>query len=171
VRRRAQDQDNWQGAVMAKDMADDGDAAMPAITLWLGIGGLAPFLVLAVALLAGSDLPLIGGEAAIRAALMAYAVAILSFLGGVRWGIAMGYSGGRLAVRDFVIAVVPAIVGWGAALLPAATGLWVMTLAFVLLGLMDYGLACRTVAPEWYGRLRLALTGIVSAALAAAALA
>lgn len=155
---------------MAADVRDDQEAAMPAITLWLGVGGLAPFLVLAVALVAGASLPLIGGDAAIRAALMVYAVAILSFHGGVRWGIAMGYSDGKLAVRDFVIAVIPAIVGWAAALLPATAGLWAMTLAFVLLGLMDYGLACRTVAPEWYGRLRLALTGVVSVALAAVAM-
>lgn len=156
---------------MAANETDDGNAPMPAITLWLGMGGLAPFLVLAVALVAGASLPLIGGEPAIRAALMAYAVAILSFLGGVRWGIAMGYGDARLATRDYVIAVVPAIIGWGATLLPATPGLWTMALAFVLLGLMDYGLACRTVAPEWYGRLRLALSAAVSLALGTAALA
>ena len=37
--------------------------------------------------------------------------------------------------------------------------------------LYDYGLACRIVAPEWYGRLRLALTAAASTLLAAAALA
>ncbi len=155
---------------MTVDVRDDQEAAMPPITLWLGIGGLAPFLVLAVALAAGTSLPLIGGDVAIRAALMAYAVAILSFLGGVRWGIAMGYSDDKLAVRDFIIAVIPAVVGWAATLLPATAGLWAMTLAFVLLGLMDYGLACRTVAPEWYGRLRLGLTAAVAAALGVAAM-
>ncbi|MDP3546839.1 MAG: DUF3429 domain-containing protein [Phreatobacter sp.] len=155
---------------MRADEAGDDGEAMPAVTLWLGLGGLIPFLVLAGALVLDTSLPLVGDPDAIRQALMVYAVAILSFLGGVRWGIAMGYADGKVAVRDFLISVIPAILGWAAALLPLGPGLWLMTAAFILLGLYDYGLACRTVAPEWYGRLRLALTAAVSAMLAMAAL-
>lgn len=155
---------------MRADEAGDDGEAMPAVTLWLGLCGLIPFLVLAGALVLDTSLPLVGGADAIRQALMVYAVAILSFLGGVRWGIAMGYADGKVAVRDFLISVIPAILGWAAALLPLGPGLWLMTAAFILLGLYDYGLACRTVAPEWYGRLRLALTAAVSAMLAMAAL-
>jgi hypothetical protein len=155
---------------MRADEAGDDGEAMPTVTLWLGLGGLIPFLVLAGALVLDRSLPLVGGADAIRQALMVYAVAILSFLGGVRWGIAMGYADGKVAVRDFLISVIPAILGWAAALLPLGPGLWLMTAAFVLLGLYDYGLACRTVAPEWYGRLRLALTAAVSAMLTMAAL-
>lgn len=156
--------------MQAKEAGDDGEA-MPAVTLWLGLGGLVPFIVLAGALVLGTSLPLVGGVDAIRQALMIYAVAILSFLGGVRWGIAMGYSDSKAAIRDFLISVVPAVLGWAAALVAPASGLWMMTVAFVLLGLYDYGLACRTVVPEWYGRLRLGLSAAVSALLAAAALA
>ncbi|MGU9979885.1 DUF3429 domain-containing protein [Phreatobacter sp. HK31-P] len=155
---------------MRADETGDDVQAMPAVPLWLGLGGLAPFLALAGALVLGQSLPLIGGADDIRQALMIYAVAILSFLGGVRWGIAMGYANGKVAVRDFLISVIPAILGWVAALLPLGPGLWLITGAFILLGLYDYGLACRTVAPEWYGRLRLALTAAVSAMLAMAAL-
>ena len=144
---------------------------IPKAALFLGLAGLIPFMVGAVALQAKFGFWPIGGTGAIRQALLLYAVAILSFLGGVRWGIAMGYSDSRLAARDMVISVVPALVGWAAALLPAHHQLWVMALAFVLLGLLDYGLACRTVAPEWYGRLRLALSAAVAALLGVSAFA
>lgn len=156
---------------MRADETESDGQAMPRVTLWLGLGGLVPFLTLAGAPVLGQSLPLIGGADAIRQALMIYAVAILSFLGGVRWGIAMGYADGKVALRDFLISVIPAILGWAAALLPLGPGLWLMVAAFVVLGLYDYGLACRTVAPEWYGRLRLALTAAASTLLAAAALA
>lgn len=144
---------------------------IPTVALVLGIAGLAPFLACATALLLNVPLPLIGVGQEVRRALIVYAVAILSFLGGVRWGIALGYSDSRLAARDLVISVVPALVGWWAALLPARHDMWVMAVAFVALGLLDYGLACRTVAPEWYGRLRLGLSAAVASILGVASVA
>ncbi|QCK85006.1 DUF3429 domain-containing protein [Phreatobacter aquaticus] len=144
---------------------------IPTVALVLGVAGLVPFLACASALMLSFPLPLIGAGSELRRALIIYAVAILSFLGGVRWGIAMGYSDSKLVVRDLVISVVPALVGWWAALLSPRHDLWVMAVAFVALGLLDYGLACRTVAPEWYGRLRLALSAAVAVILGLAAFA
>ena len=144
---------------------------MPPVTLWLGLAGLIPFVVLAGALVLWLTLPVFGGPGAIRQALVLYALAILSFLGGIRWGIAMNYADQPIALRDFVLSVVPALVGWAAVLFAPGAALWLLTGAFVVLGLYDYGLACRTVAPEWYGRLRLGLSAAVSATLAVAALA
>lgn len=106
-----------------------------------------------------------------RRALIIYAVAILSFLGGVRWGVALGYENQEQARRDYVLAVLPALIGWGAALLSAPADLWTLAIAFLLLGLLDYGMSCRTVAPEWYGNLRLGLSAAVTLLLGAAAMA
>ena len=39
-----------------------------------------------------------------------YAALILSFLGGVRWGIALGYDDNGSGNRDYIIAVIPALV-------------------------------------------------------------
>lgn len=146
---------------------------IPASALVLGCLGLLPFLAGAVALHLGSShpgwsWPLIGEP---RRALVIYAVAILSFLGGVRWGVALGYENQDQATRDYVLAVLPALVGWAAALLHAPADLWTLAGAFLLLGLLDYGMSCRTVAPEWYGNLRLALSGAVTLLLGAAAMA
>ena len=145
------------------------EKTIPPAALVLGVGGLVPFLVCAGGLMAGLTLPVVGGGERLTQALIVYGVAILSFLGGVRWGIALGYEEGGKARRDYVVAVVPALVGWGAALLAPAAGLWTLCVAFALLGLMDYGLYCREVAPEWYGRLRLGLSAAVSVLLGVAA--
>ncbi len=139
--------------------------------LALGAAGAIPFLAGAIALTTGMSLPFFPSGGA-RGSLVVYAAAILSFLGGVRWGIAMGYDEPAKAVRDFCVAVVPALIAWFAAtLLSAPADLWVLAAAFLALGLMDYGLTCREVAPLWYGRLRLALSALVAAALAVAAIA
>lgn len=139
------------------------------VPLALGIGGLIPFVALSGAMALDMALPLIGNPEAARTALLIYAIAILSFLGGVRWGIALGYEDQAKAARDYAIAVIPALVGWAAAGLDEPRDLWMLCIAFVVLGLLDYGLACRTVAPEWYGRLRLALSAVAALALGLAA--
>lgn len=142
----------------------------PLAPCLLGLAGLIPFLAGAIALALGLSLPVIGGTGQVRLALVVYAIAILSFLGGVRWGIALGYEDSHKATRDYIIAVVPALVGWLAIGLAAPRDLWLLCAAFVTLGLLDYGLACRTVAPEWYGNLRLLLSGVAALCLGVAAL-
>jgi Protein of unknown function (DUF3429) len=141
----------------------------PLVPLALGVAGLVPFVGLAGALAFDTGVPGLGNAEAARTALVVYAIAILSFLGGVRWGIALGQEDQAKATRDYIIAVIPALAGWAAIALEEPRDLWLLCIAFVALGLMDYGLACRTVAPEWYGRLRLALSAVAALALGLAA--
>lgn len=145
------------------------DKTIPFPALLLGAAGLIPFVAGASALTLQVPLPVLGAGEGLARLVMIYGVAILSFLGGVRWGIALGFEDRRMAARDFVVSVVPALVGWGAAMLAPPAALWVLCGAFVLLGLLDYGLICRYVAPEWYGRLRLALSAVAATALGVAA--
>ncbi len=140
------------------------EKTIPSAALALSAAGVIPFLACTAGLAAGFAVPGIGGGERLSQALIVYGVAILSFLGGVRWGIAIGYESEAAQRRDFVIAVVPALIGWAAALLAPGAALW-----FILLGLMDYGLYCRDVAPEWYGRLRLGLSAAVAVLLGVAA--
>jgi hypothetical protein len=145
------------------------EKTIPSAALALGAAGVIPFLACTAGLAAGFAVPGIGGGARLAQALIVYGVAILSFLGGVRWGIAIGYESEAAQRRDFIIAVVPALIGWAAALLAPGAALWTLCVAFVLLGLLDYGLYCREVAPEWYGRLRLGLSAAVAVLLGVAA--
>ena len=130
-------------------------ARIPAAARWLGFAGLLPFAAAALAM-AWPGAPL--QELAPRA-LLGYGAVILSFLGGIRWGLAMGRPDAALALG---FSVLPALLGWVALLLPAAAGLGLLAAGFAAMLLADRHLAA---APAWYPRLRLPLSLGAMAAL------
>lgn len=140
----------------------------PWAPLAIGLAGLIPFVFIAGAICVGASLPLHGAGAALVRALIVYAAVILSFLGGVRWGVALGFDE-KAAKREFVIAVAPSLAGWFAALCPPTTGLWVLCVAFVGLGAFDYASFAGGAAPDWYRRLRVGLTAVAALSLLLAA--
>ncbi len=142
------------------------------LPILLGLGGLVPFVVLGTALIAGITLPLFEDIDSMRVALVGYGVVILSFLGGIRWGLALkeAEGGSGKANRDYVIAIIPALLGWFAWFQPSPADLWWLAASHLALGLLDYGLACRIIVPEWHGRLRLALAAAAALMLMLVAL-
>lgn len=119
---------------------------MLPITHRLGYAGLIPFVGLA----AQASNP----EAV--SAFMAYSAVILSFLGGVHWGVAMRDSQFASSSR-LVLCMLPSLLGWLSLLLPTLMGLGLGTLAFALWWAWD-----RTVLEDAdYRRLRLHLTVVV----------
>ena len=131
---------------------------IPKIGLWLGFMGLLPFLAGAVWVIT-PVLPL--KEIALKA-LILYGAVILSFLGGVRWGLAIAKMNANLA-RPLIFSVIPSLLGWVAALLEPKVGLLILALAFSSLYVADLKLS---LAPDWYKILRLPLTaGAVMALL------
>ena len=130
-----------------------GLGAVPRAAVWLGFAGAVPFVGLALMSFASGWPGLLA-----LSALAAYAVAILSFMGGVQWGMAMDRDSSpvRLAAS-----VVPALVAWAGFLLGGRPGLWLLAAAFA--GLLAYDLhTVRTgAAPSWYPHLRWPLTAIV----------
>lgn len=145
------------------------DASIPPVPLALGLTGLIPYWGLALGIVTGADLGL--GAPALALALAAYGAVILSFLGGIRWGIAVAMEEQDAARRGYLISVVPSLLAWAALALPPEPRLWTLAGLHVLLGLLDYGLVCREEAPEWFGRLRLILAAGAAAALALGAVA
>jgi hypothetical protein len=144
-----------------------GENRIPPVVLALGLGGLIPFIACAIAVVLKLPLPVIGDPAR---ALLAYGAIILSFLGGVRWGLALRMEESSLRTRQFVISVVPSILAWFALLLAPGAGFGLMAGLFVILWAEDRNLP-RIGAPLWYPRLRLLLTAVVVVALTAAAVA
>lgn len=149
-----------------------GDAAsaparIPSAALWLGPLGLIPFLAGALApwLLPAERLP----EAGL--ALVGYGAVILSFLGGVHWGLAA--PAGR--PWQIGLSVLPSLVGWLALLVAnlhaLGPALWLLAAAFAALLPGDLLAAGHGLAPPWYPRLRLPLTLVAVASLVAVALA
>ena len=128
-------------------------ASIPAVPLALGLAGLLPFWGLAVGLLAHG---LFGVDARLLdLALATYAAIIVSFLGGIRWGAALGRDGQGL---NFIMSIVPSLVAWACLLAPEPWRLALLGLTALVLGPIDLGLVREGIAPRWFGRLRLVLS-------------
>ena len=130
----------------------------------LGALGLVPFGLAAAGVVlwpAGSP-----AELAAAKALLGYGAAILSFLGGVRWGNALRITDAHAREHEFALAVLPALAGWFALLVPFFWAASLFTAAFAIQGLWDVGAAHRGELPAWYGRLRKRLTIVVTGILA-----
>ena len=140
---------------------------VPVSAGWLGGLGAVPFVGLAGALpwLAGGIKPLV------VQALLAYGATILSFLGGVHWGLAIKIPPGDGLKARLVLSVLPSLVAWVALLVGGAQGLMLLALAIAAMLWVDLRATRLGHAPLWYPKLRLPLSAIVFSALVFGALA
>ena len=128
-------------------------ASIPLPARLLGLAGLVPFWACAIAVVFGDD------ELASSAlyAQVAYGALILTFLGGVHWGIALrsgtAPSWGRLGWG-----VTPSLVGWAALLMPPAQGLGLLAAGLAIALAVDLETLKEPTAPGWYAKLRRFLT-------------
>jgi ribose/xylose/arabinose/galactoside ABC-type transport system permease subunit len=134
-------------------------APIPGVVLAYGVLGLIPFLAPA---LFGMALPAYRMTAA--AVLAFYGALILSFLGGARWGLAVGRAQPDAAVVS--LAMLPTLAGLALLLMPDPVRLPGLAAALALHGLWDIRAAG---LPPWYPRLRSALTAGAVIGLAAGA--
>ncbi len=129
--------------------------------LWLGYGGLIPF-VAGAALLWLVPLETRGFAAA---ALSAYAAVIVSFLGGIHWGI--GFRDGTPWL--FLWGVVPSLLAAAALLLPPRYGLLIHGLTLLLCYAVDWRVYPAHGLQAWLPlRWRLSLVAATSCFIAAA---
>ena len=131
------------------------EPTIPLEPLLLGLAGLIPFAGLSAALaFAPSSAP----DDAVRI-LVLYAAVILSFMGGVHWGLALRQAPGT----SFAASVVPSLMAWAAAgFLDSRTALITMATGFLVLLAYDIKVVRASGAPEWYRPLRIGLTtGVV----------
>ena len=131
--------------------ADD-FVAMPSAARYLGYAGVIPFAAMVLNEVAGGPLP---GEIA-QQVFVYYSAAILSFLGGIRWGGATRIQSGL--GRELVIAVIPSLWAVAGLLLGnLAHSLWWLLAGFVVMGVADVYRPAPGLA-FWMRRLRLHLT-------------
>lgn len=138
--------------------------AVPPAARTLGFLGLLPFFATAAASLS----PSAPFHDIAPQALIAYGAAILSFLGGVRWGLAIAAPGGAPLLAPLAISVVPSLAAWIALLLSPGHGLILLAAGLAALLAADLRLLA---APDWYRALRVPLSAgaIVSLLLGLAA--
>ncbi|MEM0922712.1 MAG: DUF3429 domain-containing protein [Pseudomonadota bacterium] len=126
---------------------------MPGVPLaarWLGLSGLIPFAGLALLALNGMDWA--------GLALLGYGVAILSFMGGCRWGFAAAGLGEGADWRPLAISVLPCLYAWAVVWMPFPFGFFGLALGFILLFAADLSLSRAGGAPAWWPALRLPLS-------------
>jgi hypothetical protein len=133
----------------------------------LAIAASALFAMLAAgAFFLGNANPLFG---VLIDALRAYGAVILSFLGGIRWGMAL--QGPRQTGRTLAYSVASPFAAWLAFFLTPVTGIILLLVAFSGQGAWDSLSLHNEKELAWFARLRVAMTCIVVASLLVALLA
>ena len=95
-------------------------------------------------------------------AILAYGAIILSFIGGMQWGITIQNT--KINKKLWVvltISVVPALIGWFSLLAATLTRFIFMIAGFLLALAVDTRMSTLNFTPTWYLRLRIPLTGVV----------
>lgn len=101
----------------------------------------------------------------IIAALKTYGAVILSFLGGMRWGIALKYTDEVLARKTFIYAVLPSLLAWVSLYLPVPYVFAVLALGFAGQGAWDAFAGDKGAFGLWFVKIRMVLTLLVSGSL------
>ncbi|MES2978133.1 MAG: DUF3429 domain-containing protein [Pseudomonadota bacterium] len=129
----------------------------------LGVAGLIPFLAGALAVwLAPPGWRLLAANA-----LLAYGALIVSFLGGIHWGLVM--RGREAAPAQLVWGITPSLLAWAAVLMDVPWGLWLTAASLVACLAVDRMVYARQGVAAWIG-LRTLLTVVAASACVLAAL-
>jgi len=137
--------------------------APPPTVIWLGYGGLLPFVLLTFGVL----LDPAHGSLWLDSQL-AYGAVILSFVGALHWAFAMTLpelDADQRVVR-FIWSVVPALLAWTALLLPPMLAATLLIVGFVVHYLQDRRLDSVSNLPNWYLPTRLRLSSVACICLA-----
>ncbi len=123
-------------------------AGIANLSLALGVAGLVPFILLTIGLFLIADGSLRGFVAH---GLAAYAAVILSFLGGVRYGAAIGAIGEAAGAWALLSAAAPAFLGWLFVVARPDVALIGLALTHAVVAIVDY-LGYRSIGrlPDWY---------------------
>jgi hypothetical protein len=133
---------------------------IPSAPLWLGMAALVPLLGAALLMLSPEP-------ATARAALVGfsiYAAAMLSFLGGVRWGLEIARAPNAPNAARLAYATAPSLGGWLLAFTVVddtrlASAAMIFSGLFAVQYVWDRASANERLAPPWYPILREVLTG------------
>lgn len=137
------------------DTFDKHSTQIPTAALWLGATGALPFIASAIG---AHVLDEVAAEIAKRA-LFIYGAVIVSFLGGVQWGLCI--SEGQDLPRRLPISVIPSLIAWVGLLMTPDLTPYFLIAAFVFVFLFDFLADKSGQAPAWYIRLRVPLSATV----------
>ena len=141
----------------------------PKLALALSIAGTVPFVACAGYISFGGP----EYQGLFLQLITAYSTAVLSFLGGIQWGIGLSVceTAPKSAQSLFLLSVVPLLLSWAMLFIDAAgSRLIVAIFLFGFVWVIDALLHLQKLIPNWFFRLRCIITPIVIASLTAALL-
>jgi hypothetical protein len=138
-----------------------------ALPRWLTLSGAIPFITCSAVLWLAPP----AYRAFATTVLTGYAAVILSFLGGIQWGLAVNLidTAPKSARTMFLLSVVPSLLAWAMLLLPASSSRIIVAMClFAFVWVVDALLNLQKLIPPWYFKLRSIITIIVITSLAMA---
>jgi hypothetical protein len=139
--------------------------SIPGMALVLGLAGLIPFAAGAAAL--WIPLQPLTPESGTKL-VVSYGAIILSFLGGIRWGTAIGPYDTRRQGLEFAASVLGSLAGLAAVFIPSVPALALLITGFLMQALWDVTSVESGRLPGWFGKLRMLLTAGAVVSLTAA---
>ena len=123
----------------------------------LGYAGLIPFIALTIALF------IVDADSAIfvKFAFQSYAAVILTFIGGVHWGLIIKEETFPAYKLILIASILPSLLGWTSLLLPQQFALTLLLASFLGLIFYEYKVLWASLFPVWYRQLRVILTTVV----------
>lgn len=137
---------------------------IPFIAMLLGWAGVLPFAALSAFIaFAGND-PF---QPWALSKLVAYGAIILTFMGGVHWGLIMNRE--TSDNWKYVVGIAPSLVAVVAVVVEGVPAIVLLAAGFLALLIYDMQIVRQKYAPQWYSALRLQLTAAVGICLTVAA--
>jgi hypothetical protein len=139
----------------------------------LTYAGTIPFLACAAILLFGQTMGLGSLRQFAGQAITTYAAVIVSFLGGIQWGVALATheQQPQTAKSLFLLSVVPSLLAWAMLFLPNGSSRVIVAIFLVgFVWVIDALLHLQQALPTWFFRLRSIVSAVVMASLIAAML-
>ena len=134
------------------------DQNIPKAALLLGLAGVLPFIVfglLAITLGGGIVTPKLADTL-----LIGYGANILSFVAGIRWGLALTAHNESDQAVQMTVSVVPSLIAWTACFMPFAYGLPVLAFTHAAVAVWDIRAMHNGRGPVWYAKLRMILASL-----------
>ena len=137
---------------------------MNRVPLGFTIAAAVPFVALSVAV----SMHIFHNTKAVSELLLTYAAVIVSFMGGIHWGIAVSrYADNRRRANLLIVeSVWPSLIAWGVLFKgDTFTQLLVLTLLYTFVWAIDSMLYNNDMIPQWFFTLRCIVTPIVVVSL------
>jgi len=130
---------------------------MPGSALVLGLGGLLPFICAVVVMLTNAQN--LGATAAYS--LLVYGAVIVSFLGGIRWGVEISHHPQNPRWLTLIGSVITSLIAWPAVMTGGTIGFLMLIAAFVFQYVLDSRAVAQHQIVSWFRPLRFLLTSVV----------